>query len=432
MPQIPGLCRDCAAQSPVSDQFTPEDGRRCPECASPRQIRHPELLQLSIAHIDCDAFYATIEKRDEPSLTDKPVIVGGGRRGVVSAACYIARTYGVRSAMPMFKALKACPDAVVIKPNMGKYRDVGLAVRAIFSEYTPLVEPISLDEAFLDLTGTEKLHHASPAETLIEIVNRIEAEQGVTASIGLSYNKFLAKVASDLDKPRGFAIVGRAEAKDFLARQSVDILWGVGKATTARLAKAGITKLGQLQNQELAVLVAKYGSIGERMLAFSNGIDHRKITPHGDAKSISSETTFETDLSDLETLESKLWSQCLVVSRRLKRAGLAGRIVNLKLRTTDYRIHSRQQRLANPTQLSDIIFRHARALLAREATGKAYRLIGVGMSEFTGPEGADPMDLADPELQKRAKAERALDVIRDKFGNDMIDKGRGQGIKPPR
>ncbi|MDP6705069.1 MAG: DNA polymerase IV [Alphaproteobacteria bacterium] len=414
----PGFCRDCLAAVGA------EPGR-CPACGSPRLLRHPELATLSIAHLDCDAFYATIEKRDAPALRDRPVIVGGGRRGVVSAACYIARTFGVHSAMPMFKALKACPDAVVIRPDMAKYAAVGRQVRAIFKAATPLVEPLSLDEAFLDLTGTEALHRRSPAETLARIADEIESEIGVTASIGLSYNKFLAKVASDLDKPRGFAVIGRADALDFLARQPVSVIWGAGKALQARLAADGISRISQLREIPEATLVARYGAMGRRMARFAWGEDDRKVDANAPAKSISAETTFEIDIADFDRLEAKLWRLAEKVSGRLKRAELAGRTVTLKLRTDRFKIRTRSVTLANPTQLADILHRNAAALLRRETDGTAFRLIGVGASALVPAETADPLDLADPEAGRRAQTERALDDVRARFGGNAITKGRG-------
>ncbi len=419
------FCRDCLAE--------PDDGApRCEACGSPRLIRHPELNRLSIAHIDCDAFYATVEKRDDPSLRDRPVVVGGGRRGVVSAACYVARTYGVHSAMPMFKALRACPDAVVIRPDMNKYAAVSREVRAIMRGYTPLVEPLSLDEAFLDLTGTEALHRRSAAATLAAIIGRIENEVGVTASVGLSYNKFLAKIASDLDKPRGFAVIGRDEAVAFLADQPVGIIWGAGKALQRKLAADGIRRVGQLQQLDEASLIKRYGAMGQRMARFSRGEDHRRVDPRAATKSVSSETTFERDITALATLDPILWRQCERVAARLKRSRLAGATVVLKLKSADFRIRTRNRRLANPTQLADVLYRTARDLLAAEADGTAYRLLGVGVSNITPGDDADPLDLADPLAGRRAGAERAVDAVRAKFGTDIIAKGRALGDKPSR
>jgi DNA polymerase-4 len=386
-------------------------------------LRHGELNALSIAHLDCDAFYASIEKRDDPTLRDKPVIVGGGRRGVVSAACYVARRYGVRSAMPMFKALKACPNAVVIPPNMEKYATVGRAVREILRSYTPLVEPLSLDEAFLDLSGTERLHGGAPAQTMLRIVKRIEDEVHITASVGLSYNKFLAKIASDLDKPRGFAVIGRAEAVAFLAQQPVGLLWGAGKALQRRLASEGITMIGQLQQMAPEDLIARYGAMGRRMAMFVRGQDDRRVDPSAPTKSISSETTFDTDIADEEPLRRALWRQSEIVARRMKAQHLAGHTVTLKLRTADFQRLTRSQRLPNPTQLANVIFQYASALLHGEINGTRYRLLGVGLSQLASDEHADPLDLADPDAGRRADAERALDQVRSQFGDKAIFRG---------
>ncbi len=412
------LCRDCASALPGSG------ARRCPACLSPRLLAHPELDQLGIAHIDCDAFYASVEKRDDPSIRDKPVIVGGGRRGVVSAACYVARIYGVRSAMPMFKALQLCPQAVVIRPDIRKYQAVGREVRRLMLEITPLVEPLSIDEAFLDLSGTERLHHGSPAHTLVRLARRIESAVGVTVSIGLSYNKFLAKVASDLDKPRGFSVIGRAEARDFLAVRPVGLIWGVGKALRQQLERDGIRVIGQLTALDERDLVARYGAIGRRLARFARGEDDRAVDPASPAKSISAETTFENDLASLAALQGELWPLCETVAARLKRAGLAGRTVTLKLKGADFRILTRSRTLTAPTQLAEVLFRAALPLLKAEATGRRYRLIGMGASALGPGAEADPPDLLDPEAGRRAKVERAIDAVRDKLGGDAIVKGR--------
>ncbi|HUT51549.1 MAG TPA: DNA polymerase IV [Alphaproteobacteria bacterium] len=414
-----GLCRDCAA---ILDAPPPE---RCPACRGRRIVAHPELDELTIAHIDCDAFYAAVEKRDDPSLADKPVIVGGATRGVVSAACYAARTYGIRSAMPMFKALKACPDAVVIKPDMAKYVGVGRQVRALMQEATPLVEPLSIDEAFLDLSGTERLHGASPARTLVRLIRRIEDEIGVTASVGLSYNKSLAKIASDLDKPRGFAVIGRAESGSFLAEQPISLIWGVGPALQKKLHAGGIRTIGQLRAFDEAALIARYGAMGRRLYWFCRGEDTRRVTPHGAAKSVSAETTFNEDHADLETLKTRLWRLCERVSSRLKAKDLAGGTVTLKLKSTDFRSRTRATTLEAPTQLAEVLFRAGAALLERETDGTAYRLIGIGTSALTDASRADPPDLLDPDAGKRARVERVIDSVRDKLGADAIGKGRG-------
>lgn len=375
--------------------------------------------------MDCDAFYASVEKRDNPELRDNPVIVGGGRRGVVSTACYVARLYGVRSAMPMFKALRACPNAVVIRPNMQKYAAVGREVRQLMLEVTPQVEPLSLDEAFLDLTGTERLHRHSAAETLMRLARRIENRIGITVSIGLSYNKFLAKLGSDLDKPRGFAVIGRAEARNFLAARPVSSIWGVGKAMQARLARDGLSLVGQLQEIDEELLVARYGSMGHRLYHFSRGEDDRTVEPDGEAKSISAETTFNEDVTDRKELEDILWPLCEKVSRRLKRSELAGRTLTLKLKTARFKLVSRSHTLEEPTQLADVIYREALPMLAREADGTAYRLIGIGLSSFSDPDTADRPTLLEPDRERKAKLEKAIDGLRDKFGLDSVGKGRG-------
>ncbi len=411
------LCRDCA------ERYDPADDR-CPSCSSQRAVQHPELFDLSTAHIDCDAFYASVEKRDNPSIRDKPVVVGGGRRGVVSAACYVARIYGVHSAMPMFKALKACPDAVVIRPNMSKYVEVGRQIRSMMEDLTPAVEPISIDEAFLDLAGTDRLHDAPPAVSLARLIRRIEEEVGVTASVGLSYNKFLAKVASDLDKPRGFAVVGRHEAYDFLGKQPVSLIWGVGKALQRKLSRDGITRISQLQEMEERDLIARYGSIGGRLYRFSRGEDSRTISTSRPAKNVSSETTFNEDLTDAEALRARLWPLCEKVARRMKRADLAGRTVTLKLKTNSFRILTRNHQLPAPTQLAEVIYQTAAPLLDREATGEAFRLIGVGLSDLSTGEFADPIDLLDASSGRVAKVERAMDDVRARMGDEAIAKGR--------
>ena len=414
---IAGFCRDCL--NDVAGDV------RCPTCHSPRVLRHKRLHGLSIAHLDCDAFYAAVEKRDNPELKDKPVIIGGGRRGVVSTACYIARIYGVGSAMPMFKALKRCPHAVVIRPDMEKYSNVGRQVRQLMRDLTPLVEPISIDEAFLDLTGTERLHGHSPARSLAKLTARIERDLGVTASIGLSDNKFLAKLASDLDKPRGFSVLSSDEAQEFLASKSVRFIWGVGKAFQKKLARDGLRTIGQLQHFDKADLMARYGSIGARLYHLARGEDSRDVTPHGSAKSISAETTFNEDISDLAELERKLWRLSERVSRRAKAAGLAGQTVVLKLKSAEFKIRTRNHKLNGPTQLADRIFRTARPLLRREVDGTPYRLIGVGISQLRSDHLADQPSLLDRQAGRRADAEHAMDALREKFGKDAIGKGLG-------
>lgn len=415
------ICRDCATLFTIT---SPGDG--CPACASSRVISHPELGDLSVAHIDCDSFYASVEKRDDPTIRGKPVIVGGGKRGVVSACCYIARIHGVRSAMPMFKALAACPDAVVIRPNMEKYKTVGYQIRDLMRTVTPMVEPISIDEAFLDLSGTQRVHHGAPVETLVKLSRRIENEVGVNVSIGLSFNKFLAKLASDIDKPRGFAVIGEAEAIDFLHDKPVGILWGVGKALRRKLEKDGITRVGQLREIEENELVARYGSIGRRLSRFASARDMRSVDPESKAKSVSSETTFNDDVSDIEALRVTLWRLSEKVARRLGQSNLACDGVQLKLKTADFKTVTRSRKLPGPTRMADDIYTAAETLLVGEADGrKMYRLIGVGAERLMSGEHADLPDLADPDRAKRVKVANAIDSVRAKFGDKIIGKGRG-------
>ncbi len=385
-------------------------------------LRHPELNELAIAHVDCDAFYAAIEKRDDPSLADKPIIVGGGRRGVVTTACYTARTCGVRSAMPMFEARRLCPHAVVIPPNMAKYARIGREVRQLMLELTPAVEPLSIDEAFMDLSGTERLHRASAAKQLAGFARRVESKIGITVSIGLSANKFLAKIASDLDKPRGFAVLGATEARVFLAPKPVGFIWGVGAVTAARLAKDGFTTIGDLAAADEAELMRKYGSEGRRLSRLARGIDERRVTPDRETKSISAETTLERDISAVRPLERLLWNLAEKVSARLKLADLCGRTITLKLKTADFKLKTRAASLDHPTQLAVKIFKMARPLLAREADGTRYRLIGIGVSGLADAAQADPPDL-DARARAAAAAEHAMDRLRAKFGNGAVVKG---------
>ncbi len=382
------LCRDCSllSEAPVND--------RCAACGSPRLVVHSELDALAIAHVDCDAFYAAIEKRDAPALADKPVIVGhAGGRGVVTTACYVARRYGPRSAMPMFRALQLCPEAVVIPPNMPKYRQVSRQVQEILRSVTPLVEPVSLDEAYLDLRDGVRLDPRPPAVVLADAARRIERELAITVSIGLSYNMFLAKIASDLKKPRGYSVIGRAEARSFLAALPVRRISGVGTVTARRMAEAGIETVAQLQALSEGELVARYGRFGRRLAALVRGEDDRRVTPDRPAKSISTETTFAHDLTAPGALQAALRPLCERVGQRLQRADAAGSTIVLKLKTSDFRIHTCSRRLRYPTQRAEIIFEHAAALLAREADGRRFRLIGIGVADLCPASHADPPDL---------------------------------------
>jgi len=407
------FCRDCLGD--VGPEI-----RRCSACGSPRLLRHYELATLAIAHVDCDAFYATIEKRDDPSLAAEPVIVGGGKRGVVAACCYVARTFGIRSAMPMFEALRLCPQAKVIRPNMEKYAKAGREVRQMMLALTPLVEPLSIDEAFLDLSGTARLHGMSPAKALARFAADVEKKLQITVSIGLSCNKFLAKIASDLDKPRGFAVLSASEAPAFLAPKPVSFIFGVGKASAARLAHDGVHRIADLQRTSEIELARRYGDDGRRLARLARGLDERTVSADRETKSVSSETTFERDIADFRSLERILWGLTEEVSARLKSKELAGATVTLKLKTANFKIRTRARSLATPTQLAQRIFATARSLLEHEADGTTFRLLGVGMSGLDSADRADPADLVDG---RAAQAEHAVDSVRARFGDDAVIRG---------
>lgn len=414
---MPALCRDCLTEF--------ESGPRCPACGRPRIVRHDELRNLSIAHMDCDAFYASVEKRENPELADKPVIIGGGKRGVVSTACYVARIRGVRSAMPMFKALDLCPDAVVLKPRMALYAEVSRQIRGFMEELTPAIEPLSLDEAFLDLTGTERLHGAPPAVMLARLVKRMKDELGVTGSVGLSHNKFLAKIASDLDKPHGFSVIGKAETQAFLRPRPVRMIWGVGQAGQDALERSGIRTFEDLLRWDREGLMVRFGSMGERLWHLARGEDHRRVTRNAPVKSISNETTFHENTKDPDILDGHLWRMSEKVADRAKAKGLAGRVVVLKVKRADFKLITRRHALGDATQMADRIYRTARAMFDQLGAGVSYRLLGTGISELVPAEQADRLgDLLDPQAEKRASAERATDAIRARFGNEAIVKGR--------
>ena len=385
--------------------------------------KHTELSVLSIAHLDCDAFFAAIEKRDDPSLRDKPVLIGGGRRGVVSTCCYIARLYGVHSAMPMFKALKACPEAVVIAPNRAKYSEAGRDIRQRMQALTPLVQAVSIDEAYMDLSGTERINSGPPAQTLARLAMEIERDVGITVSIGLSTNKFLAKTASELDKPRGFAIIGETEAANILAPNPISFIHGVGPKFAYKLLQDGYRTVADIQAADERTLLLRYGETGQWLFKRAHGIDDRAVTPERARKSVSSETTFDKDISDPGILEDRLWKLCDQTAQRAKSAGVEGSVITLKLKTRAFRTLTRRSSIDAPTQLAQTLFRTARELLKRETNGTAYRLIGVGLSGLA-PAGADSHDLIDLRIAKRAAAERASDEARARFGKDAVITGR--------
>lgn len=407
------FCRDCLADHDIA-------ARRCGECGSPRLVRHPTLPALTLAHIDCDAFYATVEKRDNPAIADTPVIIGGGKRGVVSAACYIARTFGVRSAMPMFKALALCPHATVIRPDMAKYVRVGREVRHAMQALTPLVEPLSIDEAFLDLAGTQRVHGMIPAKVLARFAREVERTIGITVSVGLSCNKFLAKIASDLDKPRGFAALDQEQARLMLAEKPVGFIYGVGPATQEKLIQRGFRTIADLQRADEIELMRQFSTEGRRLWRLARGIDDRRVEADRGAKTISNETTFESDIRDFATLEKTLWRLSEKVSSRLKSSDLSGATITLKLKTADFRQRTRSQSIHAPTQLATKIFATSREMLAKEIDGTPFRLIGTGVSALRVGSAADDTDMLD---RRSAHAERAIDDLRKKFGSAAVIRG---------
>lgn len=412
------LCRDCFHHGGFE--------RRCPACGSPRIVAHGELDSLSIAHMDCDAFYASVEKRDRPELRDLPVIVGGGRRGVVTTCCYIARINGVRSAMPMFKAIKACPQAVIIKPDFAKYRTESRRIMAMMADLTPLVQPLSLDEAWMDLSGTQRLHGATPAQTLARLQTRIEAEVGITVSIGLAANKFLAKIASDLDKPRGFSVIG-AEAQAFLAQKPVGILPGVGPAMVSSLESSNFVTVGDIARAEIKDLAARFGPNGLRLHALAHGRDTRVVNPDQIRKSISAETTFNEDLRSQADLVEQLPWLAEKVGRQARAGNVAGRVVTLKLRGADFKIITRRKTLPVPTQTTRSILAIGKELLAAELKSggahRSWRLIGVGITDLIEPQDVED-DFFGGDERRTLAGEKTADAIRARFGATALTSAR--------
>ena len=416
---IKAVCRDCLWTG--GDPAGPPE-RRCPTCRSRRILAHAELDQLSIAHMDCDAFYASVEKRDRPELRDRPVIVGGGKRGVVSTACYVARQYGVGSAMPMFKALKACPEAVVIKPDFAKYVFESERILGALGRLTPLIQPLSLDEAWVDLSGTERLNGGPPAFQLIRFQKAIEEETGLTVSIGLAPNRFLAKMASEMDKPRGFSVIGAADAQVLLAPRPVTALPGVGPVFGKALRSDGYATIGDLARADVRDLIKLYGESGLRLHDLSHARDARSVNPERDRKGMSAETTFNEDLSSAEALEAELWPLCEKLASKARRDGVASRVLMLKLRRTDFKIVTRRISLPEPVQTARALFAAGRDLLKPEL-GPPYRLIGIGMADIRDAEDA-PAGLFQSAETRVLKTERAIDKLREKFGKDAVVAGR--------
>jgi DNA polymerase-4 len=397
---------------------------RCGHCGSPRTINLDAAAGLAIAHVDCDAFYAAVEKRDDANLSDKPVIVGGsGPRAVVATCCYIARTFGVRSAMPMSRARALCPNAVVLPPDMARYARVGREIRVQLFELTPLVEPLSIDEAFLDLTGCDGSNGASAAETLARFARQVEVNTGVTVSVGLSYCKFLAKLASDLDKPRGFALITQEEAKAWLAPQSVGRLWGVGRIGRERLERSGFCVIGDLQRIDEWAAVSRLGDDGLRLWRLAQGRDDRPVVADREPKSVSSETTFDCDIGDKAELTRILLVHCDRVAARLRKEGLSARGVTLKLRLPDFSLRTRSRGGMKATQLAPRLFEAARTLLDAQPDRTAYRLLGIAATELAPAESAGGDDLVGGDGEREKFREAAIASLRDRFGPAAVQRG---------
>ncbi|MBI3921156.1 MAG: DNA polymerase IV [Armatimonadetes bacterium] len=404
-----------------------------------------------IIHVDMDAFYASIEQRDRPELRGKPVIVGGPAksRGVVSAASYEAREYGVHSAMPSSQAERLCPQGVFLRVDMAKYVSVSRQVMLVLQDFSPLVEQLSVDEAFLDLTGTERLHasvggrrstggnrSAGPvsdaSSQAVEqigwnIKDRIRGELDLTASLGLAPNKFLAKLSSDLEKPDGFVIVHHERVEEFLRPLPVEKLWGVGKATAENLRRMGIATVGALAGYPLETLRQRFGVVGEHLYRLAHGLDDRPVEPFTPAKSVSAETTFAEDTNDLDLLERTLLRLSEEVAARLRKDQLRGRTITVKIRFSDFKTITRNRTLTAPTCVTSTLYNSARALLAAgNPSGRKVRLLGVGLAKLTG-EGDGQFSLFEAEAERDEKIEAAVDKVRQKFGPGAIRRGRLMG-----
>ena len=366
-----------------------------------------------------DAFYASVEQRDRPELRGMPVIVGADPkgRGVVSAASYEARVFGVRSAMPIGKAARLCPHGVFVPVDMAKYARVSDEIMALLGEFSPLVEPVSVDEAFIDLTGTASLF-GPPADAVRSIKDRIRAETGLTASAGLASNKFIAKIASDLRKPDGMVVVEPGREAEFLAPLPIERLWGVGKATAKSLAALGIATIGQLQRLSRATLVSRLGDHGADLHELAFGRDDRAVTPWTAPKSMGAETTFERDSDDRTRLETTLRGQAERVARELRAGGVAASRVTLKLRFADFRTITRSH-TGDPTQDGLELYRRVLILFAREDLLQRVRLIGISASAL-GPPDSGQLGLLDPNAVRRERLARAVDGISERFGADVI------------
>jgi DNA polymerase-4 len=411
------LCRDCFA--------TLYGEKRCPKCHSPRILYHKELFCLNIAHVDCDAFYASIEKSMNEELVDKPLIVGGGSRGIVTTCCYIARISGVKSAMPVYIAKKLCPRAIIVPPRMSLYRKISRLIYSKMTRLTPKVETIALDEAYLDLSGTKQLHGKTPAELLVELAKEIENEVNLSISIGLSENRFLAKLASSLNKPRAFTVIGKEEKHDFIRNLPVTSIPGVGPKLSKKLKKNSIEKISQLVALGQNRLEKQYGTYGKTLWNFARGEDSKIVEPNSIRKSISKEITFEADLKKETDLKRALWLLSEKVSDELKSKRICGRTITLKLKRSDFKVVSMSYTADQPFKMAEELYQSSLALLVKKLFLAPFRLLGLSISRLIIDEEDGGFEKSfDTTYIKIKKTELAMDKIRSKFGKKSIIKGR--------
>lgn len=421
------LCRDCFHY--WEDNLLTES---CPGCYSEKLLKHLELFSLDVAHLDCDSFYTSVEKRDDPKISSLPVIVGRRERGVVAAACYVARIYGVRSGMAMFQALRLCPNAHVISPNMDKYKVASHGVRRAMREVTAKIEPVSIDEAYLDLSDNAALHNEPACVSLVRLVDTISRTEKITVSIGLSYNKFLSKLASDLDKPKGFYVIGRVEARSFLSKLPVRKLWGVGPSAVIKMTQHGYMTIGHVQDAKLEDLMRIFGKSGYGFYLFANGEDNRKFGLESKTKSVSAETTFLEDLSSLDDLLAALESLSEQVAKRLRLQNLSGRVVVIKLKDSNFRNATRSKKYGKSFTDKVEIREAAEQLLLHywDSVGRSkllkvrgFRLLGVGISDLVG-EADDVHDMFDfsntEPIRSKSELVRVIEEIKIKFGEGAI------------
>ena len=423
MPKTGVMCRDCFKFTQVDNS---QISRECFSCFSNRLIIHPELSKLSIAHVDCDSFYASVEKRDNKNLSNKPIIVGGENRGVVAAACYVARRYGIRSAMPTYKAKILCPELIVIPPRMKYYQKIGREIRVLIESVTPAFQPISIDEAFLDLSGTETLHKCCPAVSMAKLQKKILNQIGISVSVGLAFNKSLAKLSSEQDKPNGYYVIGKREAREWLSEKPASIIFGLGKSTITKLNNIGIKTCSELVNSPKNLLFPILGKSTSKIIDLAKGIDNRPVLKFSEAKSISVETTFNKDIDHSESLLNNLHLLCIKLSTRLKKSETYGSTIILKLKRSDYSLITRSIKVDEPYQLAHNLFSIAETLLRKELLKKnKYRLIGIGITGLTKKEKLQKkLNLFGTEFDKKTKLENAFDKINNKIGSDTLIMGK--------